>query len=43
MGGVLSLVVCLGFFVVLNGLLYTRGRIIRLDELGQILVVRVVI
>ena len=42
-GGVLSFVVCPRFFAVLNGLLYTRGCIIRLDELGQILVVRVVI
>ena len=42
-GGVLTFVVCLGFFAVLNGILYTRGRIIRLDELGQTLIVRLVI
>ena len=42
-GGVLTFAVCLRFFAVLTGLLYTRGRIIRLDELGQTLVVRLVI
>ena len=43
-GGHLNLIVCDAFEYCIseNGCFYTRGRIIRLDELGQTFIVRLV-